>query len=246
MGKANKVSGIYKIKNKVNDKIYIGQSVNIYKRWCDHRYYLNSNSHQNIHLQRAWNKYGKDSFEFSVIEECLNLELDKREECYISFYNSNDFKLGYNQTTGGENFVVTQEKKNNQIEAMKYMSKPILQISLNGDIVKEWRGIGHIKEDLDYNARNIVMCCNKKRKTSDSYIWIYKKDYCGFNLKYHVVKEKNNKRIRVLNDSQVYESARELDRLSLNIYGVKLNYRNISQVCNGNKKSHKGFHFEFI
>ena len=49
--------GIYKIENKVNGKVYIGQSVNIKKRWKQHKYELNSNNHVNKHLQASWNKY---------------------------------------------------------------------------------------------------------------------------------------------------------------------------------------------
>jgi len=63
-----KVSGIYKIVNKINKKYYVGGSANIKSRWRGHRRALNLKRHHNDYLQHAWNKYGEDEFEFIVIE----------------------------------------------------------------------------------------------------------------------------------------------------------------------------------
>lgn len=54
--------GIYCIRNKINNNKYIGQSVNIEKRFETHKHFLNKNSHHNRHLRRAWDKYGEHSF----------------------------------------------------------------------------------------------------------------------------------------------------------------------------------------
>lgn len=82
------VSGIYIIRNKKNDKIYIGQAQNISKRWGEHRRTLESGKHTNRHLQFAWNKYGAGSFEFKVLERCAIDQLDKREQHYLDIYIS--------------------------------------------------------------------------------------------------------------------------------------------------------------
>lgn len=84
--------GIYCIKNKVNDKYYIGSTSTSFKqRWSTHKNKLNQNTHANEYLQRSWNKYGVDNFEFSIVEECddksdvLELELgmaDSAEEAH--------------------------------------------------------------------------------------------------------------------------------------------------------------------
>ena len=63
-------SGIYKIENLVNGKCYIGQSETISNRWKRHRTDLKCGVHDNIHLQRAYNKYGPESFKYSVVEYC--------------------------------------------------------------------------------------------------------------------------------------------------------------------------------
>lgn len=92
--------GIYKIKNLINGKVYIGQSTNIEGRKKDHKRRIwNSNSSQyNSYLYRSIRKYGLDNFEFSVLEECLSKDLDNKESCWIKFYNSNNPEQGYNST----------------------------------------------------------------------------------------------------------------------------------------------------
>ena len=59
--------GIYLIRNKINNKVYVGQSVNIKARWSNHKRELEKGIHSNDHLQKSYNKYGKINFEFKVI-----------------------------------------------------------------------------------------------------------------------------------------------------------------------------------
>lgn len=97
-----KICGIYKIENTVNHMIYIGQSIDILKRWIEHKYELNKGIHVNKHLQRAWNKYGQDVFIFSIVELCNEQDLNDLEIKYIMHYKSNDDEYGYNLTIGGD------------------------------------------------------------------------------------------------------------------------------------------------
>lgn len=75
--------GIYKIENLLNHKVYIGQSINIEKRWKEH---CRASSHSII--AKAIRKYGKQNFSFQVLEECSKESLNKKEEEYIKKYNS--------------------------------------------------------------------------------------------------------------------------------------------------------------
>lgn len=63
-------SGIYKITNVTNGKVYVGSAVNFDTRWKEHVRELRKGIHHSSALQNAWNKYGEDNFEFSIIEEC--------------------------------------------------------------------------------------------------------------------------------------------------------------------------------
>ena len=105
------ICGIYKIENRVNHKIYIGQSVDIYTRWYNHKHSLCNGIHYNTHLQKSWDKYGEDNFEFYVIQECAENDLNHLEIEYISQYRSYDGRFGYNLTFGGEGGVPNDETR---------------------------------------------------------------------------------------------------------------------------------------
>lgn len=92
-----KFCGVYMIKNNINDKMYIGSSVDIMSRYkYGHLYRLRSNKHYNPKLQNAFNKYGESYFELHIIELCDVEELMRKEKDYILKFNSH--KIGYNIT----------------------------------------------------------------------------------------------------------------------------------------------------
>lgn len=99
--------GIYKIKNNINGKLYIGQSVNIEIRWHNHK-----KSNRPSHLYYAFKKYGVDNFTFSIICECPESSLDEYEISYIKYYETTDPKKGYNKMSGGSNGRHSEETKN--------------------------------------------------------------------------------------------------------------------------------------
>lgn len=79
-------SGIYKIVCSATQKIYIGQSIDVYKRWEEHLRDLRNNKHCNKFLQEDFLKYGEVSFDFSVISLCEVEVLDLLETHYIKKY----------------------------------------------------------------------------------------------------------------------------------------------------------------
>lgn len=97
--------GIYKITNKINNKSYIGQSINIEQRWKEHKkriYNLNC-SEYNKPLYRSIRKYGLENFTFEVLEECSQELLNEKEQYWIKKFNS--FEEGYNLTPGGDSSI---------------------------------------------------------------------------------------------------------------------------------------------
>ena len=65
-------AGIYIIENLINNKIYVGSSINLKRRKYFHFNYLRNNKHGNKHLQLSFNKYGEECFNFKIIE-CISV-----------------------------------------------------------------------------------------------------------------------------------------------------------------------------
>ena len=115
--------GIYKITNLINNKIYIGQSINIEKRWACEKC-----GNCNDHLTRAFKKYGIDNFNFEIIEECQQSELNEKESYYIMLFKSFDEKNGYNMTLGGDangkyTFELSKEKERQRFKRYRENNK---------------------------------------------------------------------------------------------------------------------------
>lgn len=97
---SKKICGIYKITNLKDQKIYIGQSVDIKTRWSNHikaSLGIDSIAHSKVHDAMA--EEGIWNFTFELLEECSRDKLNEREKYYIDFYKSNLY--GYNLTKGG-------------------------------------------------------------------------------------------------------------------------------------------------
>jgi hypothetical protein len=98
------IVGIYKIECKYTSKIYIGQSIDCKNRLLAHKSYLKNDGHGNSFLQKHYNQYGPDCFNFEIIEECVKEDLNLREMFYILKYNCNmrnNNGWGFNQNCGG-------------------------------------------------------------------------------------------------------------------------------------------------
>jgi len=122
------ITGIYKILNKINNKIYIGSATNIKKRWRDHKWYLKQNKHHNLHLQSAWNKYGEENFEFTIILECTIDELIIKEKEFIILFKSKNSNHGYNINDPRKIYLgknCSEEIKNKQSERMLGEKNPM-------------------------------------------------------------------------------------------------------------------------
>lgn len=97
---------IYKAKNKINGKVYIGQTVNKFnKRKVQHLSDAKNNKYPNFKFHRALRKYGKDVFDWDILHKnvCDTNTLNILEQLEITIHDS--FNNGYNMTLGGEGFI---------------------------------------------------------------------------------------------------------------------------------------------
>lgn len=190
---------IYKIKNIINNNIYIGSTSNIKNRKKHHFTRLKANKHCNIHLQRSWNKYGKDSFKFEVIENNIeDNKLIEREQYYID-----NLKPSYNmqKIAGGSALGLKRSKQtclniSNSLKGKKLtkehrlkisigrkgkylgrenkISKPIIQYDMNNNFIKEYESINMASIENNIIRTGINNCLNNRSKSSGGFIWKYK------------------------------------------------------------------------
>ena len=103
------MTGIYKITNQINNKVYIGQSVNIKKRFNQHK--CAARDGENSYFYQALRKYGVENFSFEVLEECPKEKLNEREIYWIEYFHSTDRSKGYNISRGGDGFTLYDYKE---------------------------------------------------------------------------------------------------------------------------------------
>lgn len=163
-----KICGIYCIENLINRKKYIGQSVDIKKRWYEHRRTLELKQHDNIYLQRAWNKYGKNNFEFYILTTCDINDLNDLEIYYIQLYDTFNSEHGYNMTIGGDGCVGykhTEETKRyiSMIQSGKKLSeehKALLKDIWKNKIESGYRPVTSHLIEYNENTKKRINCYN--------------------------------------------------------------------------------------
>ena len=126
--------GIYKIENKVNGKVYIGQSVDIGNRLRQHRYRAFNQKDEktySLYLYAAIRKYGKDNFTYSIVELCDKSQLDERERYWISYYR-------YNLSDGGDSKYISDQTKDSNLSEKKQRVEQIKDLLIHSDLqIKE-------------------------------------------------------------------------------------------------------------
>lgn len=153
--KKNCIYGVYQILNLKNDKIYIGSSSHmnggIKRRWYEHVTALQNNCHANTHLQRAWNLYGAENFQFSIIE---NIDRDKqkileREQYYIDYFfqvkgRDNCYNISKLAAGGGEPFCEQDIKDGKSVYSWEQyikMKELLINTNLNFKEIQRRTGI---------------------------------------------------------------------------------------------------------
>ncbi|MFR2887412.1 MAG: GIY-YIG nuclease family protein [Clostridium butyricum] len=236
------ICGIYKITNVINNKIYIGQSINIHKRWIGHRNDFKRPERHNIYFHRAWIKYGEENFKFEIIEEYNVEKLNERERYWISVYNSSNRLYGYNADEGANGKVLNEETrylmgKGNRGKLRNV--KPVLQIGLDGEIIKRWSNINEIKRELNVKSTGALRgCLKRERYTYRGFIWIYEEEYDNFDLHDYLRKKQKQEIIQLSLDG---EFIREWNSIKEASKSLRISDWTISYCCKRKREKASGY-----
>lgn len=225
--------GIYKITNKINGNFYIGQSIDIQRRFTEHK----TPHGKMTSIKLAIKKYGKENFKFEVIEECKVEELDAKEIYWIA-----KLKPQYNRSAGGSgstsHYVSEQTKEILSTKNKLYWAK--LSTEEKEKICKRLTGPpkGHA---VSKETKEKLRRCNLGKKQSKETIekrkaTIRRKKECGFV-------QRNNghkKKVRCIETNQIYNSIKEAGEY------FSVDPSSISGVLTGKYKTCKGKHFVYV
>lgn len=245
-----KISGIYKITNKVNGKVYIGQSNDIKSRW-NHEHGGKSTS--NVQLKEDINNFGLESFSYEIIAEENNQQKkDELEKFYIKKLNSTNPELGYNISEGGFcGSFHSDEWKKEQSERLKkyYKENPNWLTEERREKLRKSGKRERTKEErkiMSERRKGFTYSEVSKKKMSES----AKKRVENFGNIFRDNKEKHKEIIKLATEAK-YKKVRclETGEIFPNIITAREKYGknlHITDCCKGKRKTAGGFHWEYI
>lgn len=223
--------GIYKFTSKTTGLSYIGQSIDIERRYNEHKRTTN----KDYSFYNAIKEHGWDDFIFEIIEYCNQEQLNEREKYWISYYDT--YYHGYNETLGGEGGPASGKKK------------PVAQYDLEGNFIAAYESELDAERKLGFKSKssNISRVCSGEAYKSKGFQWRfitndidYKSNIgsCPQKARYS---NKTNKiaqcDIETHNIIQIFNSISEASRKT------GINRQNISSVCNNRNKSASGYYW---
>lgn len=262
------ICGIYIIKNKINNKIYIGSSVDINDRWRCHIKELKKNTHHSSKLQNSWNKYGNNNFEFLVMEECDKNCLIEREQFYLekllkantdfNYFNLNGFNIlvNANNTLG---YVFNEDSKQQMSDTKAKKGKLIHNdfnfINMDSLYHNNFLTNGN-KEHLDksnpfygkkHSEESKKIMSEKKRGANNMFYgtgpMLGKKMSDESKMKNAISHTgKNNKKSKKVYQYDLNNNfIKEWDSVGVLCAKMKISVGNISNCCNGKRRTGYGF-----
>ena len=216
---------VYKHQNKINGKVYIGITMQEpEKRWGNN----GINYKTSPHFYAAIQKYGWNNFDHDILFENLTHdEACSKEQELIKLYNSMDREFGYNSTSGGDIFIMSEEARK----------------KLSHSMMGNKNGLGHPcsdekKRKISEAQKGRTFTEEHKQKLSDA----AKQRHvpCSEEKKKKLSQNYPNKRKVYCEElDTIYDSVQECGR-QLGIPAT-----NITKLCNGRGKTLKGYHLRY-
>lgn len=181
---------IYKISNDINDKVYIGKTLDsVEKRWKEHLKDFKKNKCEKRPLYSAMKKYGSEHFKVEQIEICSDNEVSEREIYWIEYFSS--YKNGYNATKGGDGKPYINKEvilllwncglsvceiNNCTGYANKTITKSLISCSVNENFIKERKRLKKINTAklnsnslsmIDKDSKDVLKVFNSTREACE-------------------------------------------------------------------------------
>lgn len=255
---------IYKVTNIVNNKIYIGQTINLNKRKIRH---IQQSKIPKTYFERAINKYGEDKFIWEIICYCIDKDdLNQKEIEFINFYGGANSNLNYNSRDGGSGGKLSTEslekmKKSRRVpwskkrrEACK--NKPLSEEhkkKISNSIKNRYKNDPILRQKQSENAKNRKHTEKTKNKLSEMRIGDKNPRY-GFKES----KESIEKRLK----NKKHTSLGKKCRLTIKLTGEVIEAKSIAELSrktnltldliqclrygNASKENLNKYMFEFI
>lgn len=221
--------GIYQYKNKINGKSYVGQSININKRFREHKNaaFNPNNKDYKFAIHAAIRKYGLENFDFIVLEECTPEKLNEREKYWIAFYDS--YNNGYNETIGGN-------------ESHIHIGQPVELYDLNGKYIREYPNITEAAKDINISRNTIYGILYGNRLSAKGYQFKLKKDTTTQISKYS-----NNQggKIPIIQYNKEGQKIQEWESAAHAARILKIDASSITKCLKGKLKTCGGFKWQY-
>lgn len=271
MGK--KIIGIYMITCIANHKRYIGQSIDIKRRFNQHR------RKPPYQMREDFERFGVDAFKFEILEECASNELDKKETAYM-----NELQPEYNIKTEGRGISDEAREKLRKLQTGRKRPTISRQVKCV-ETCEVFESISAAAKCCNFPAPNLVMLLKGKGRTAGGYHWIYadedeegqlerirqmpegrqrteeskEKQRQAMTGKKHTPEHCEKIRLSHIGQSwkpstyekrcrkiRCVETGEIFDSIKAAAEHYGLNLPNISAVLSGKKKTSGGFHWEYV
>ena len=240
---------IYKIKNNLNNKVYIGSSIDVERRWRQHKEAsINEKDHHyNYPLMIAFRHFGVDNFTFEIIDTLPDYQtMIKAEHNWIIKENC-VVPNGYNQTdnTNSPMFDPNIAKKMSDTKRDKY-GKRVSEIDLNGNIINVWDSLAEAGEKTGLDRFKISDVCNGRRLTTGDRVFRFLDEEENIIIPEVKVNQVQTNRItktsrKVIKMDDNNNILQTYNSVALAAADNNCDASAISKVCNGKRNKCGGF-----
>lgn len=225
---------IYKIRNKINDKLYIGQTTfDIEKRFKEHVNRAKNELDINRPIYNAMRKYGIENFYIELVETNLTKnQANERERYWISYYDT-FYGNGYNATEGGDNGATH--------------SLSVIQIDMDTlEVIHIFKSTHDAARYFGKNNAPINRVCLGQRNSSYGYYWCYEYNYETYIEKIKEQKEtkKEDKKVNQI-DIHTNKIIGTYSSTWMAEKELNVTHGHIKRVCENKRNTFHGYRWEY-